>query len=146
MRNWLHFIALTLLLPAAPAAAQVLDSIDLERMPEAKIRVNFSVPVRYERHFPQTTGETLLVYVRPLQLGEADRLGIRERKSITGTPSSDVPLIDVTYEVNGTEGSRLVFKFVRPISYSVRQGRDNRSIEVTLTKPEKAAAEKKTLL
>lgn len=144
MRNWLHLIALTLLLHAAPAAAQVLDSVELERAPDATIRVNFSIPVRYEKHFPQAEGETLLVYVRPLQLGEADRVGIRERKSIKGTPSSDIPLIDVTYEVNGTEGPRLVFKFVRPIAYGVRQGRDNRSIEVALVKPERAAAEKKT--
>jgi hypothetical protein len=117
--------------------AQVFETVELESTPDASlIRATFSEPVLYVKHFPEQTGSTLLIFVRALKLGESERPGARTRKSIHGTPNAVLPLLDITFEVDdGPEGSRLVLKFKRDVRFSVKQGRDGRSIEIEVEKP-----------
>lgn len=120
-----------------PVTAQILETLELDSLPDASlIRARFSEPVLYVKHFPEQTGSTLLIFVRALKLGESERPGTRIRKSIHGTPNAVLPLLDVTFEIDdGPEGSRLVLKFKREVRYSVKQGRDGRSIEIEVEKP-----------
>ncbi len=117
--------------------AQTFETVELESLPDASlIRARFSEPVFYVKHFPEQTGVTLVIFVRAPRLGESERPGSRIRKSIHGTPNEVLPLLDITFEVDdGPEGSRLVLKFKRAVRYSVKQGRDGRSIEIEVEKP-----------
>jgi len=117
--------------------AQVLETVELESLADTSlIRARFSEPVLYVKHFPEQTGSTLLIFVRALKLGESTRPGTRTRKSIHGTPNAVLPLLDVTFEIDdGPEGSRLVLKFKRDVRFSVKQGRDGRSIDIEVEKP-----------
>lgn len=136
-------VVLCLSLNAAPTSAQVLDSIDVKAEPDAStIHVNFSVPVRYIKHFPSDSGETLVVFLRVLAIGETGKPRIDEKKSVKDVWNGILPLLDVTFKPDSPEGPQVILRFTKTVQYRVKQGRDNRSIDVIVPNP-RGAAEKK---
>ncbi|BAU50416.1 hypothetical protein SVA_3882 [Sulfurifustis variabilis] len=127
----------------AGAEAQILDSLEVETTDEAAVlHVNFAVPVRYQKHI-RASGKNLVVYLRVLDVADSVRREV-DHKSLKAQPEL-VPATEVTFEPNGPQGPQLVFNFGQPMDFDVRQGRDNRSIDVIFRKPGAArqAAEKK---
>lgn len=139
MRKVLWLLAgLVLWLAYTPVEAQILDEVAIEAVGDvALLRVRFAVPVRYENHSPPTGGRTLIVYVRTFDTGATATT--RDRKSLKAV-AGVAPAIEVRFERDAVEGPRLIVEFGAPVSYTVRQGLDNRSIDIALARPAAEAA------
>lgn len=117
------------LLLGRPAAAQILDDIELRIDQDiAEASVGFSVPVRYVRHFPVERGEIIEVYFQATTVEGFEQLGRTEyRKS---PPSDAVPCFTVTISPDNTdllrEPFRVVVRFRRPVNFKLRPARDLR--------------------
>jgi hypothetical protein len=124
---------LLLLLCQGTVSAQVLDDIVIKQQKDgASIRTKFTTPVRYLSHFPTRSGDTLVIEICVITLSRCTRDKINSRMSKRPKRAKNFPLIDVRFEGNNPAGPRLVIRFRRSVKYIVRQGRDGRSIIVTL--------------
>jgi len=97
----------------------------------AEIRLQFSVPVRYIKHFPAERGEIVKLYLQVLSLEAVEETALQEFKR---TPSiALVPPFTVVYStVRNCHAVRdplcLDIQFNKPVRFSVHQGTDGRSI------------------
>ena len=125
------------LLPAAPAAAYLADGgflDDVEARSDqgvAEIRLHFTAPVRYIRHFPAERGEIIKLYLQVLTLEGVEERGPYVYKR---TPSlATIPPFTVMYStVRSCLAERnplcLDIVFNQPYRFRIRQGEDGRSI------------------
>ena len=124
-------VSLILISPwiASTAKADVLDEVEvkLRRDGSAGIRLNFSVPAQVIRTVPQSEGKTVYISVR-LTGAENGTRPRSERATNFGDLNGRLPLSDITLELNGPEGDRIIVRFKRSTAYKVYQGRDGRSI------------------
>lgn len=109
--------------------AQVLDEVEvgLRRDGSAGIRINFSTTVQVLRAVPKSSGKTVYISLR-LTGAETGTRPASERATNFGNLDGRLPLSDVTLELNGAEGDRLIVSFSRTTQYKVFQGRDGRSV------------------
>lgn len=131
-----RFLLSTLLaacaLTCASASAQLLDDVEVRSdQGVAEIRLQFTVPVRYIKHFPAERGEIVKLYLQVLSLEGVDEAELQEFKR---TPSiALVPPFTVVYStVRNCHAVRdplcLDIQFNKPVRFSVHQGEDGRSI------------------
>jgi hypothetical protein len=120
------------------ASARLMDDIDIGVAADViRVRIQFTVPVRYLRHFPPSQGEILNVYLQSLP-GE----GLRET---LGHPQVDekkrsprnalLPCFTVTFvppRDPGRDPLQLVIQFQGKETYKVRLGEDSRSLYLDL--------------
>lgn len=141
MRTMVVWGLLLLSPPAFAAASQILTPDDVtitETGRCAVIRVTFSFPVRYVKHFPYTSGDDLRIQLEPLAASPADREALFTRKSVRPPRSEIASLADVVYEGNVPGGPFLTLFFARPRMFRVEQGRDFRSLIVVVSGEEAA--------
>ncbi len=124
-------------LPAAPAAAYLADAgflDDIEARSDqgvAEVRLHFTAPVRYIRHFPAERGELIKLYLQVLSLEGVEERGPYVYKH---TPSiALIPPFTVMYStVRSCLAERnplcLDITFNRPVRFRIRQGEDGRTI------------------
>jgi len=134
MRRWIRvglLVALGWVL-SGPASAQLLDDIEVRSdQGVAEIRLQFTVPVRYIRHFPAERGELVKLYLQVLSLEAMEEVELQEFKR---TPSiALVPPFTVVYStVRNCHAVRdplcLDIQFNKPVRFSIHQGEDGRSI------------------
>jgi tetratricopeptide (TPR) repeat protein len=112
---------------------RLLDALELrEHDGVFDVSVRFSTPVRYIRHAPADAGDTLQIQVAPVSLDPGDATFLSRRESLAAPPGWPVPLIEVVYE-GRQDGRFLVARFSRKVAFSVRPGRDFRSLLITVT-------------
>ena len=97
----------------------------------SEIRLVFSVPVRYLKHFPAESGELLKVYLQTVGLEMATGEGLRGYKRSQAMPL--VPSYSVTYTTARNcfathDPLCLDIQFSQPVRYRVRPGEDGRSL------------------
>ncbi|WP_374513950.1 hypothetical protein [Niveibacterium sp.] len=119
-------VAVVLGLLGNAAYAQVIDRIDINRDgTEAETVIRFTSRIQYIRHAPPSTGQVLRVYIRLINpsMDEADMV-----PETIQSPNTDmVPSFSVTYpEVSGS----ILISYPKPMTYTVRQGVDGRSIVI----------------
>jgi hypothetical protein len=140
-----------LLAPGARAQDPLLDDIETAvDQGIAQVRIRFTLPVRYLRHFPPERGELVNVYFQITSV-DGREISLREEKrKVKATPV--LPGFTVTYIHPPShdlvrDPPYLLIQFERPVSYKLRQGDDNRSIHlyipVTPAEPTPAPAHKK---
>jgi len=132
-RLWLRAVGLaTCALFATIADAQVLDDIEVRSdQGVAEIRLKFTAPVRYIKHFPVERGEIIKLYLQILSLDVTEERDLQEYKR---TPS--IPLLPPFKVIYSTVRSCLAVRdplcldiqFNKPVRFNVRQGEDGRSI------------------
>jgi hypothetical protein len=121
---------------AQPVRDGVLEEVRVADTPDAwEVDVVLSFPARYERHFPPGRGDELRVRMTPLAVGEADRPGVLGREAVRPEHADALGLEQVMWEGDVDEGPYLTFLFRRPVSFWIRQGKDFRSLVVTIPKP-----------
>ena len=130
---WLRAAGLaTCVLLATIADAQLLDDIEVRSdQGVAEIRLHFTAPVRYIKHFPAERGELIKLYLQILSLDVAEEKDLQEYKR---TPS--IPLVPPFKVIYSTVRSCLAVRdplcldiqFKKPVRFNVRQGEDGRSI------------------
>ena len=131
----LGIISVALLWQPLPAAAQVLDRIEIVETPTtAEIHIVFNTRTLYLRHTPSEKGDLIRIF---LDFPDLDRSRRFARELAASPPSDLVPKFSVTFPDQGTNG--LSVKFERPVRFRISQ-RDIRSssrivIAVKLDKP-----------
>lgn len=133
------FLAAIMILLGQPTRAQwdpVVGDVAITTAPGcATIRIAFEIPVIYLRHFPHESGETLLVFVRPVGSNPRNpELGL-PRQTASIPPSEFAALRDIVFEGDAPGGPYLSILFTHELSYEVSQGRDYRSIVVHVRSP-----------
>jgi hypothetical protein len=114
--------------------AQLLDDIEVRSdQGVSEIRLHFTAPVRYIKHFPAERGELIKLYLQVLSLDGTEEMPLQEYKRTPSIPL--VPPYTVMYSTARTclavrDPLCLDIQFSKPVRFSVRQGEDGRSILV----------------
>ena len=122
---------------AAPVGPHLADPVyldDIETRSDqgmAEVRLKFSAPVRYIKHFPADRGEIIKLYLQVLTLE-----GVEERGPFVYQRTPSVPLIPPFTVMYSTVRSCLAERnplclditFNKPVRFRIRQGEDGRSI------------------
>lgn len=85
------------------------------------VQVNFAVPVRYENHFPERSGEFLQVKLRLVSLGKTrwkESLGLSK---VRPELAKQVGLVNVAFEGDVEGGPLVTFLFNRTVEFELRQ-------------------------
>ncbi len=131
------FLALLVLSGGVPglASAEMIDDIALgSEKGKVVATIRLAGPVQYLRHFPRKQGQLLEIYYNILaDTGARDKW--QDYETHKSPPSNLIPGFTVTTRDQNTQ-PKLVVQFVRPVEFSVRGGRNNRSI-VIFIQPEK---------
>ncbi len=120
----------------ARAQDVLLDDVDTSVEPEwAVIRVHFTMPINYERHFPQEHGQLLKIFFSINGLDMQDISLRTETRHVSATPV--LPATTITFEPPLSLNLQrdpwsLSVRFDRDVNYNVRPGDDNRSIVIYL--------------
>jgi hypothetical protein len=122
-------------LPMA-AAAELIDDIEAHTVQGvAEIRLQFTVPVRYIKHFPADRGELIKLYLQTVGLENSEEVYPRE---YARTPAiSMAPPFHVIYTTARTcfavqDPLCLDIQFSKPVRFRIRPGNDGRSILLTV--------------
>jgi hypothetical protein len=133
VRRYILSLLLTLsALCCAPAEAQLLDDIEVRSdQGVSEIRLHFTAPVRYIKHFPAERGELIKLYLQVLSLDGTEEMPLQEYKRTPSIPL--VPPYTVMYSTARTclavrDPLCLDIQFSKPVRFRVRQGEDGRSI------------------
>src|SRR3989344_6333837 len=136
----------------AHAQDVILDDVETSVESEwVRIRIHFTLPVNYVRHFPQERGQLLQIFFTIAGL-DSQNISLREEiRTISATPV--MPATTITFEPPLSlnlqrDPSSISVRFDRPVNYDVRPGEDHRSIVIYLpivptdTKPADTAKDK----
>lgn len=127
---------LAVLALATPVRAQFIDDIEVRTHEGvAEIRLLFSVPVRYIKHFPPERGEIIKLYLQTLGLEGQTEVQIEEYKRTPTIPL--VPRFTVMYSTVRncfavSDPLCLDIQFNRSVRYRLAPGTDGRSIVLTV--------------
>jgi tetratricopeptide (TPR) repeat protein len=136
----LALLGQTLNARAETQAPHLLEALELREHDDVfEVSVRFTTPIRYLRHAPSDVGDTLQIQVAPVALDPSDAPFLRHRESLAGPPGWPVPLLEVVYEGNRSDGRFVVVRFAREVSFEVRPGDDFRSLLI-MVRPSKRAA------
>jgi len=125
---------------AEPAGDRILDDVRISERGEcAVIRVSFHFPVRYQRHFPEKSGEELRVKLLPIAINPDDLEALFRRESFRPPGSEIAPLSEVVYEGDISGGPFLTLRFRHPVQFRVGQGDDYRSLRIAVPLPESSS-------
>jgi len=120
---------------AQPVRERVLEEVLVAETPDAwEVHVGLSFPARYERHFPLKEGSELRVTMQPLAVSALDQAELSDRESVRPRGADAMGLLEVTWEGDVDGGPYVTFLFSHPVSFWVRQGKDFRSLVVTVPK------------
>jgi hypothetical protein len=118
---------------AGPTPQRVLEAIEMRETGKGiDVVVRFMTPVRYLRHAPATSGNTLQIQIDPIALSRGDAPLLANHEVMSAPPDSPVPLIEVSYEGGRPDGRFLVLRFSRTVHFDVRQGGDFRSLVIAV--------------
>ncbi len=98
----------------------------------ANIRVNFNFPIRYKQHFPQSGGDDLHIQLTPMINGAEDENLVHIREAVRTRDEDLLPLINIIYDGETATGPYLVLHFSQVVKFAVHQGKDFRSIIISV--------------
>lgn len=134
------FLGILLLLMQAPAIVQaqdpLLDDVETSVEPDwAKIRISFTLPINYVRHFPKDHGQLLQIFFTVAGLDSHNISLLEDTRHVSATPV--FPDTTITYDPPPSlnlqrDPSSLSVRFDRDVDYDVRPGDDHRSIVIYL--------------
>jgi tetratricopeptide (TPR) repeat protein len=148
LKRVLVFIS-TFLFVIPVIAAPLLDEPDITPVgDQAEIRINFTTPITYLRHFPQDIGETLRIFVEVSDPCVVETIRNQEYKNypanglvnpfkitfpeVVDNSSSGNATCAATRKTRINTNKTLVVRFENETPYTVRLGEDNHSIIVTV--------------
>ena len=101
----------------------------------AKVRIRFTAQVRYLRHFPLEHGELVQIFFRVITVDGAE-ISLREEvRRVRATAT--LPGFTVTYMPPPShdvlrDPLSVLIQFDRPVSYKVSEGKEKRSLYLTI--------------
>jgi hypothetical protein len=134
----LGWAALSSVVSAQPTTERVLtDARLLQGNDCTYIQIEFNFPVQYINHFPPNAGDELRIQINPIIGNVRDRDALLLREALTPPRSDDLGLLNIIYDGELSSGPVLMLQFRRPLSYSVGQGHDFRSVLVGIPGPDR---------
>lgn len=137
--------ALAALVPNA--GAQLIDDIEARTdQGVTEVRLQFNMPVRYVKHFPQEQGELVKIYLQALTLEgleEIDRTTYKRTPAVPQLPPFKVLYTTVRNCFAVRDPVCLDIQFSQPVRFTIHQGDDGRSILLHIlpdARPEPAPA------
>jgi len=131
MVKWCYVVLFGLLL--APAAtAQILDDIEVRTSEGvAEVRLLFSTPIRYIKHFPTEEGQLIKLYLQAVSLDGFKEIELEEYKRMPAIPL--VPPFSIVYSTARScfavrDPLCLDIQFDRPVRFNLSPGLDGRSV------------------
>ncbi len=133
----------------------------------AYFQIEFNFPVQYISHFPPDAGDELRIQINPIivnprdrcdllinpeercncllnpqdrsdcLLNPRDRSPLLQREALSPPEGGDLGLLSIIYDGELSAGPVLTLQFRRPLSYSVGQGHDFRSVLVGIPGPDR---------
>ncbi|MBE0584412.1 MAG: tetratricopeptide repeat protein [Desulfofustis sp.] len=121
-----------------------MNDIGFERSEEHSIiHIEFTLPIRYVRHFPLEYGREVRIQLRPILSNVQGSLEVRAKDALFPPEQNTAGLTRVEYDGSGGQPT-ITLTFARARSYSVQQGTDFRSLNILLpNKGDDAAPAKK---
>lgn len=128
------------LLVSLPASARILDDeqalSDIEVRTQdgvAEVRLLFSMPVRYIKHFPVNKGQLIKLYLQALSLDPNQQSEVNHYEYKRAPSMALTPSFKVTYSTaRNCHAVRdplcLDIQFDKPVQFRIRPGEDGRSI------------------
>jgi tetratricopeptide (TPR) repeat protein len=123
------FIALVLCSFCGIASAEIIDDIKLNKDAngDTDAYIKFTVPIQNLRYFPPRKSQYLVIYFKFVDSVSRDRWQGYERHR---SPPSDV-ILDFTISTRDLNvGPKVEVKFNRPVEYTLKAGRDGRSLHL----------------
>ena len=121
--------------PVIFGPSQVIESVDIFTEDEnVVVQIDFSVPVRYENHFPETTGEMLQLKCRLVSLAKIDRKEIISIDTLRPELVKQISLVNITFEGGVPGGPYVTLLFNKPVEYEVREDSQLKSLFVIFAK------------
>jgi hypothetical protein len=140
VKNTLLGLTMLLMVIAGPGIVRAQEVLldDVETAVEAEwaeIRIHFTMPVNYERHFPRERGQLLKIFFTIAGMGMQDISLRTETRHVSATPV--LPAATITFDPPLSLNLQrdpwsLTVRFNRDVNYNVRPGDDNRSIVIYL--------------
>jgi hypothetical protein len=132
------YAALVSVVSAQPTTDRVLQDARLLVGNDCEyIQVEFNFPVQYISHFPPNAGDELRIQINPIIVNPQDRLALLLREALSPPENGDLGLLSIIYDGELSSGPVLTLQFRRPLSYSVGQGHDFRSVLVGIPGPDR---------
>jgi len=128
------FLALLLFAISGRAFAGVIDTIEVSDLTDPpQLRINFSVPLQYINHAPESRGDEVQIQLKNISTGLfSQETTLDSQQTVSAEPRPGVPFLDARYEQTSNDRGVLTIRFSRKVSYSVSPGADRRHIIVTL--------------
>jgi len=122
-------IAFVLCTFPAIASAEIIDDIKLNKDAngDTDAYIKFTVPIQHLRYFPPRTSQYLVIYFNFVDSVSRDRWQGYERHR---SPPSDVILDFAISTRDLNAGPKIEVKFNRPVEYTLKAGRDGRSLHL----------------
>lgn len=134
----LGWAALSSVVSAQPTTDRVLtDARLLQGNDCTYIQIEFNFPVQYINHFPPNAGDELRIQINPIIVNPQDRSALLLREALSPPENGDLGLLSIIYDGQLSSGPVLTLQFRRPLSYSVGQGHDFRSVLVGIPGPDR---------
>jgi len=137
----LGWAALSSGVSAQPTTDRILTDVRLLQGNDCSyFQIDFNFPVQYINHFPPNAGDELRIQINPIIVNSEDRSALLQREALSPPENGDLGLLSIIYDGELASGPVVTLQFRRPLSYSVGQGRDFRSVLVGIPGPDRTTA------
>ena len=130
------FVSLLLMASSSMASQVVLDEIKIKKGEGTTIiDVLFGVPLKYQKHFPQKSGEIVQIQL-DLDIDPGDESAreihkeVREGGELLSPAGQKSVLVYVTYEEGVPGGPYLTLRFSHSVQFEVIAGPDRKSLSI----------------
>lgn len=121
--------------PVIFGPSQVIEAVDIFTEDETiVVQVDFGVPVRYENHYPDKSGEILQVKVRLVSLSGISQKEIVSITTLRPELVEQISLVNLSYEGGVPGGPLLTMLFSEPVKYEIRPDPQLKSLFVVFPK------------
>ena len=136
----LPLLCVSLLVPASshaqPVTNRVLSGYQIASGGGCSIyKINFNFRIRYDSHFPVTTGNQLRILFRPIDPREFVIQGGFEREALRPPQDRHTAIKAIEYEARIAESPSLTIVFDRNVHFSAAGGTDFQSLVVSVGDP-----------
>ena len=121
---------------AQPVTNRVLSGYQIASGGGCSIyKINFNFRIRYDSHFPVTSGNQLRILFRPVDPREFVIQGGYEREALRPPQDRHTAIKAIEYETRIAESPALTIVFDRPVHFSAAGGTDFQSLVVSVGDP-----------
>lgn len=121
--------------PVIFGPSQVIEAVDIFTEDESVVlQIDFTVPVRYEDHYPEQTGEILQIKCRLVSLAGVNKKEIVSIPGLRPELVKQISLVNISFEGGVEGGPLLTMLFSKPVKFEVREDPQLKSMFVVFSK------------